>query len=169
MPASTKSNAKAAKKTTAKKQPKVTAEPVAKKKLSALDAAARVLTENGGSMSTKEMIEAMTAKKLWQSPNGKTPAATLYAAILRELTTKGTDSRFKKTEPGRFAATGASSKTETHASTEQPKPPAKAKGKTTKVNATKGTKKKPAEPTATDAAIPDGTPGPESMQELVRL
>src|SRR5436190_563672 len=77
------------------------------KKLSALDAAATVLAETGGSMGTKELIETMAAKKLWESPNGKTPAATLYAAILREITTKGKDSRFKKTEPGQFAATSA--------------------------------------------------------------
>ena len=72
--------------------------------MSALDAAARVLSEGGGSKSTAELIAAMVAKKLWQSPNGKTPAATLYAAILREITTKGADSRFQKTEPGRFAS-----------------------------------------------------------------
>ena len=75
-----------------------------KKKLSALGAAAQVLTENGGSMTTTELIEAMAAKKLWTSPNGKTPSATLYAAILREITSKGKDSRFKKTDPGKFEA-----------------------------------------------------------------
>jgi hypothetical protein len=99
MPAkkTTKATTKAAK----KKQPKK-GKPTAPKKPSALDAAAQVLSENGGSMTTK---------KLWESPNGKTPAATLYAAILRELTTKGKDSRFQKTEPGKFAATGAAKKT----------------------------------------------------------
>src|SRR5262245_36644668 len=101
----TKTNPKVAKKATAKQPAKAQAEPTAKKQLSALNAAAQVLVENGGSMNTKELIEAMAAQKLWESPNGKTPAATLYAAILRELTTKGTDSRFKKTEPGKFAAT----------------------------------------------------------------
>ena len=74
------------------------------KKLSALSAAAKVLTEAGAAMTTKEMIEAMAAKKYWSSPAGRTPHATLYAAILREVTTKGKDSRFKKTERGKFAA-----------------------------------------------------------------
>jgi HB1, ASXL, restriction endonuclease HTH domain len=54
-------------------------------------------------MNTREMIDAMTAKSLWTSPGGKTPHATLYSAILREITTKGKEARFNKTERGRFA------------------------------------------------------------------
>src|SRR5262245_52540840 len=73
------------------------------KKLSALDAAAKVLGEADGPMNCKEMIDAMAGKGYWTSPAGKTPASTLYAAILREITTKGTESRFKKTERGKFA------------------------------------------------------------------
>jgi hypothetical protein len=52
------------------------------------------------------MIDAMAAKGLWKSPEGKTPDRTLYAAILREIVTKGKDARFKKTERGKFAAKG---------------------------------------------------------------
>lgn len=73
------------------------------KKTSALDAAARVLDEAGAAMSCPEMIETMAAKRYWKSPGGKTPAATLYSAILRELKQQGNKSRFKKTGPGRFA------------------------------------------------------------------
>ncbi len=40
---------------------------------------------------------------LWTSPNGKTPHATLYSAILREINTKGAESRFTKVERGQFA------------------------------------------------------------------
>ena len=72
-------------------------------KLSCLDAAAKVLGESQEPMSTKAMIEQMAAKKYWTSPGGKTPAATLYSAILREINTKGKESRFKKTERGHFA------------------------------------------------------------------
>ena len=36
-------------------------------------------------MRAKEMIAAMEAKGLWTSPGGKTPEATLYAAIIREI------------------------------------------------------------------------------------
>ena len=76
------------------------------KKLSAIDAAAKVLTDTKQAMNAKELVEAMAAKKLWTSPGGKTPHATLYSAILREINTKGKDSRFKKTERGQFAANG---------------------------------------------------------------
>ena len=75
-------------------------------KLSCLDAAAKVLAELKEPMTTKEMIEAMAEKKYWLSPGGKTPAATLYSAILKETKTKGNEARFKKTERGKFALNG---------------------------------------------------------------
>lgn len=75
-------------------------------KLSALDAAAKVLGGSKEPMGCKEMIEAMAEKKLWISPGGKTPSATLYSSILREITTNGKESRFKKAERGKFVATG---------------------------------------------------------------
>jgi len=77
--------------------------PAKAKKLSAIDAAAKVLGENGQAMNCKEMIEAMGAKGYWTSPGGKTPDATLYSAILREIQKKGKESRFTKTERGKFA------------------------------------------------------------------
>ena len=77
------------------------------KKVSALDAAAQVLATAKEPMNTRQMIEAMAAKGLWTSPGGKTPHATLYSAILREINEKGKDSRFTKTERGKFAATAA--------------------------------------------------------------
>jgi hypothetical protein len=75
------------------------------KKLSALDAAAKVLEETGQSMSTKELIEAMAQKGYWSSPGGKTPASTLYSGIIKEIATQGKESRFQKTGRGRFART----------------------------------------------------------------
>ena len=72
------------------------------KKVSALDAAARVLQEKGEALNCGEMIEVMAAKSYWKSPGGKTPAATLYSAILREIKVKGAEARFKKTERGKF-------------------------------------------------------------------
>jgi hypothetical protein len=74
------------------------------KKLSALDAAAQVLAGTKQSMNCKQLIETIAAKGLWTSPGGKTPHATLYSAILREINEKGADARFKKTERGQFAA-----------------------------------------------------------------
>src|SRR5215831_11711 len=85
------------------KDPKSPAAAEQSKKLSALDAAVRVLGENGQAMNCQEMIEAMAAKGYWSSPGGKTPAATLYSALLRELKVKGADARFRKTERGKFA------------------------------------------------------------------
>ena len=76
------------------------------KKLSAIDAAAQVLAGSKEPMNCKALIEAMAAQGLWTSPGGKTPAATLYSAILREITVKGKEARFVKTERGHFTAKG---------------------------------------------------------------
>ena len=72
-------------------------------RLSALEAAVRVLQESGTSMNCRELIEAMAAKKYWQSPRGKTPERTLYAAIHRQIQQKGDQSRFRQVQRGRFA------------------------------------------------------------------
>jgi HB1, ASXL, restriction endonuclease HTH domain len=96
-------DAKASAKTS--KAKKAEAKP---KKLSAIDAAAKVLGEAGEPMNCQDMIKAMAEKGYWTSPGGKTPAATLYSAILRELQTKGNDARFKKTERSKFAVGKAS-------------------------------------------------------------
>jgi hypothetical protein len=72
-------------------------------KMSCIAAAFQVLTESGEPMNAKEMIEAMENKGYWQSPGGKTPHATLYSAILRDIS-KGDESRFEKVERGRFIA-----------------------------------------------------------------
>ena len=72
------------------------------KPLSALDAAARVLSEAGQPMTCPELIQAMASKGYWTSPAGKTPAGTLHAAIVREIKVKNEQSRFRKTERGKF-------------------------------------------------------------------
>lgn len=81
--------------------------PAAKeeKKLSALNAAALVLRDSNEPMNAKQMVEAMTAKGYWSSPGGKTPHATLYSAILREIDKKGSASRFTKADRGKFTLT----------------------------------------------------------------
>jgi hypothetical protein len=91
---------KAAKTPKSPKAPK----PVKPKRVSALDAAAQVLAASEVPMRAKEMVAAMEAKGLWRSPGGKTPEATLYAAIIREIAAKGTAARFKKHERGVFVA-----------------------------------------------------------------
>ncbi len=104
-----KTKKKVAAKASAKKTPKKTTKkaPVGKDKtatkarMSGLDAAAKVLGETGQPMSCREMVEAMLAQKYW-STNGKTPANTLYSAILREINAKPKESRFKKVGRGKF-------------------------------------------------------------------
>jgi hypothetical protein len=88
---------KPAKKAKAAKEPKA-------KKVGALDAAAQVLAASNEPMNCKQLIEAMASKGLWSSPGGKTPHATLYSAIIREISVKGKDSRFTKKDRGQFAA-----------------------------------------------------------------
>ena len=83
--------------------PKASKEPKPKK-LSALDAAAQVLSKSDKPMTSQALIDEMAAKKLWTSPGGKTPSATLYAAVLREISAKGKESRFKKVDRGLFVS-----------------------------------------------------------------
>jgi len=76
-------------------------------KLSALDAAALVLadlpkSEAAGGISANDLIDRMQSRGLWQSPGGKTPSATLYAAMMREVADKGEASRFARVAKGRF-------------------------------------------------------------------
>ena len=137
------------------------------KKLSALDAAARVLAETGVPMSTRELIEAMATRGYWTSPGGATPHATLAAAIGREIATKGAAARFQKTGKGRFAATTvATATTDTTPTTATPVEPAtETTPEPTPKPARKSTKKK-----ATPVEKPvDGTEGPESIRELFRI
>ena len=84
----------------AAKRAKKAVEPGAKKS-SGLSAAHQVLTDAGEPMRCGDMVEKMLSSGLWKT-NGKTPAATIYAAIVREISTKGTASRFRKTDRGLF-------------------------------------------------------------------
>lgn len=73
----------------------------APKKLSGLDAAAKVLEEAGEPLSCKAIVARAFEKGYWAS-DGKTPAATIYAAILREIANKGDEARFRKAGRGKF-------------------------------------------------------------------
>ena len=77
------------------------------KRISALDAAAAVLKSAGRPMRAQELIDAMAEKRLWKSPAGATPHATLYAAMVREERDKGAGSRFRKIDRGMFEITKA--------------------------------------------------------------
>ena len=89
-------------KVTATGKPTKTAKAPAKpKRASGLDAAAQVLAEAGGTMGSRQIVDVMLAKGLWKT-SGKTPHATIYAAIIREIQKKGSQSRFEKAARGRF-------------------------------------------------------------------
>lgn len=76
------------------------------KRVSALDAAAQVLRSAKAPMRPREIIEAAASKGLWTSPAGKTPHATLDAAMRREINTKGKDARFTIEGRGLFGFNG---------------------------------------------------------------
>ena len=80
--------------------------------MSALDAAFKVLSglnakEAAEGVTTGELVMRMENAGLWKSPGGKTPAATLYSAMTREIATKQSEARFRRIGPGRFAAATA--------------------------------------------------------------
>jgi hypothetical protein len=86
------------------KEPSKKAEPAkepAQTKRGGLSAAAQVLAEAGGPLTCQQMVKAMIEQGLWNS-EGKTPQATIYSAIIREIKAKGDASRFRKTNKGLF-------------------------------------------------------------------
>ncbi len=93
----------ARKKTTTRKKGTRRKRRASGNRMSALEAAAKVLAKAAEPLSARQLIERMTQKGYWTSPAGRTPRATLSAAIGREIKTQGKASRFQKTERGRFA------------------------------------------------------------------
>lgn len=85
----------------ASKAPANAAAAKPKKRTGILDAAAQILAKSKEPMGCKEIVELAIAQKLWAT-NGQTPSATLYAAISREISKKGKESRFGKVDRGRF-------------------------------------------------------------------
>ncbi len=71
-------------------------------KMSGLDAAVKVLSEAGEALDCKTIVTRALEKGYWKT-GGKTPQATVYAAIIREIAKKGGEARFRKTERGKFA------------------------------------------------------------------
>lgn len=67
------------------------------RKPSGLDAAVRVLREADKPMKMDEAVKVALEKECWQT-GGKTPAATVYAAVIREIAAKGAESRFRRAE-----------------------------------------------------------------------
>jgi len=72
------------------------------KRVSGLDLAAKVLVDAKEPLQAKAIAERAIAAG-WKT-TGKTPHATLYASMIREIAKKGKDARFVKTDRGLFAA-----------------------------------------------------------------
>ncbi|MCL2645419.1 MAG: winged helix-turn-helix domain-containing protein [Phycisphaerales bacterium] len=87
----------------ATKKKTTTPKPQKPQKTSGLDAAYEVLKASGEPMSSQAIVDAMLAQGLWKT-TGKTPAGTIYSAMIREIDDKPGESRFTKTGRGLFAA-----------------------------------------------------------------
>jgi len=87
---------KAAKETRQVKKARA-AKPKGERKPGCLDAAARVLQEAGKPLQCGDIVKVALDKGYWQT-KGATPAATLYAAIIREVAAKGAKARFRRAE-----------------------------------------------------------------------
>ncbi len=98
--ATTKTSAK--KKTVTRKSTEAANAPKEKKprRTSGLDLAAQVLAEAKEPLNAKTIAERAIAAG-WKT-SGKTPHATIFAAIIREIQNKGDASRFEKVDRGRF-------------------------------------------------------------------
>ena len=72
-----------------------TPKPTKPKKISGLTAAFMVLVDAGKELGVKKIIE-IAAEKGWWKSGAATPHATIYAAIIREIGTKGDKARFQR-------------------------------------------------------------------------
>ena len=93
-----------AKATKPRKKPKdaTHANVAAHKRPSGLDLAARILSESKEPLGAKSLAERAMAAG-WNT-SGRTPEATIYSAIIREIKAKGKASRFSKAGRGLFSA-----------------------------------------------------------------
>ena len=105
VPAAAKPEAASRQARSSPKKAKERVKPVGRGKLSGLDAAAQVLAQAKEPLRCADLTERVLSKGLWKS-KGKTPAATLNAAMLREIKTKGSAARFRKAGRGLFAVKG---------------------------------------------------------------
>lgn len=89
---------------------RTTPRPVApgakKERHGVLGIAADLLKKAGKPMGAQDIMKAILDAKLWTT-SGKTPASTLYAAIIREIAVKGKEARFRRgAEKGTFEFAG---------------------------------------------------------------
>lgn len=77
-------------------KPKAEKTKAAEKPMSGLDAAASVLRSERRAMSAKDLVAAIQERGLAPNLGGKTPHATIYAAMITEISKRGAESRFKR-------------------------------------------------------------------------
>lgn len=85
--------------------PKAKPAAAPKEGMSGLDAAALVLKDHGASkqLTAKEIVEEIQRRELAPTLKGKTPHATIYAAMITEIAKKGDEARFERgAEKGTF-------------------------------------------------------------------
>ncbi len=83
------------------------AKPAKAPRPSLLNAAADILRDSAQAMGCSDIVKVAAESGRWTPPKaGKTPAATLSAAIGKEIKTKGDASRFQKVGPGKFSFKG---------------------------------------------------------------
>lgn len=75
----------------------------AKEGMSGLDAAALVLKETQGVMNAKELVAEIQRRGIAPKLGGKTPHATIYAAMITEIAKKGDEARFRRVDKGTFS------------------------------------------------------------------
>ena len=71
------------------------------KSITGLEAARRALGRAKSPLSSDEIAD--RARRIGWRTRGKTPGATLYAAMTREIAAKRGESRFRKVGRGRFS------------------------------------------------------------------
>ena len=72
--------------------------------ISAINAAHRVLVEIGTPLNVRQIAEAAIERGYCPNLKGKTPQATISSALQRDITRKGSASRFYKAGKGQYAA-----------------------------------------------------------------
>lgn len=79
-------------------------QPKPARKPALLDFAVRVLRDSSEPLGTKEMVAKILGAGWWNT-KGRTPEATLYSAIIREIGSRDGKTRFVKIGRGRFTLT----------------------------------------------------------------
>jgi hypothetical protein len=79
--------------------------PTPHKKMSCLDAAVQVLADSPTPLTRPKIAQIAQDRGLWKPRKGKTPQQTIGGGITREIQSRGSKSRFKRTKRGQYSLT----------------------------------------------------------------